>query len=109
MIKFYNNLYVSDSVKNINKIKWKIRIGRGQLNIFLIIISNSSDQLECIHNALLKQPIYRKLDLKIVGFATSYDESLLLIQKILEDVWKETGNADMKDYLLRHFSYRSNQ
>ncbi len=103
MLKFYSKLYVSDSIKNINKIKWKIRTGRGQLNIFLITISNSSDQLECFHNGLLKQQIYRKLDLKIVGVATGYEEALIIIQQMLEDVWKETGNADMKSYLLQHF------
>lgn len=104
MIKFYKNLYVSDSIHHINRIKWKLRTGSGQLNIYLITLSNTSDQLDCFHNALLKQPVYHKLDLKVVGIASGYEEAMDIIQKILSDVLNQTGGTDMKTYLLDHFS-----
>ncbi len=104
MIKFYKNLYISDSIHHVNRIKWKLRTGTGQLNIYLVTISNSSDQLECFHNSLLKQPIYHKLNIRVVGIASGYDEAIAMIQLILNDVLTKTGNADMKTYLLNHFS-----
>ena len=106
MIKFYNNLYVSDSIHHQNRIKWKLKTGIGQLNIYLITISNSDNQLDCFHNALLKQPLYHKIDLKVVGIASGYNEAMQLIQMILQNVLDKSGSADMKSYLLDHF-YKS--
>ena len=104
MIKFYKNLYISESIHNPKRIKWKLKTGTGQLNVYLISLSNCSDQLDCFHNGLLKQKYFHKLDLKVVGIAASYTEAIDLIQTILKDVIKETGNVDMKTYLLSHFS-----
>ena len=35
-MKFYRRLYVGPSIRNVNKIKWKLLTGRGQLGIYLI-------------------------------------------------------------------------
>ena len=53
-MKFYRRLYVGPSIRNVNKIKWKLLTGRGQLGIYLISLSRTSDQLDIFHCALLK-------------------------------------------------------
>lgn len=102
-MKFSKKLYLGDSVRHPEKIKWKIRTGRGQLGIYLITISQTTDQLDCFHNALLKQRFFRKQPLYIVGLASDYGEALALIEKIAQDVYDKTKSADIKSYLLQHF------
>ncbi|MFR6589416.1 MAG: hypothetical protein ACLURV_03630 [Gallintestinimicrobium sp.] len=41
-MKFYRRLYVGPSIRNVNKIKWKLLTGRGQLGIYLISLSCTS-------------------------------------------------------------------
>lgn len=106
MIEFSKNLYLGADLneKKINKYKRNIRQGRGRFDIHVISLSNNPhNQLDVFHNALFKQRLFHKLDMKIVGFAGSYDESLCVVQKILEDTMQETGGTDMKQYLLRNF------
>lgn len=104
MITYSNKLYTSDSIKKIDSIKRKIKYGHGQARLYLITLSNNGDnQLDIFHNAMLKQRLYRKFDLKVVGLSNSYDEALLIVEGILNDSLKETGSADMKSYLLKFF------
>ncbi len=57
------------SIRNVNKIKWKLLTGRGQLGIYLISLSRTSDQLDIFHCALLKQKYFDKKALQVVGIA----------------------------------------
>lgn len=98
---FYDRLYVGESIKNPARVKWKIRVCAGQFNVHLITLSqNGSNQLECFHNGLLKQKIFRRQDHFIVGIAVDYEESLELIRQITEECVEATGTADIKSYLL---------
>ena len=106
MIVFSEKLYLgSDLNENkLNKIKRNIRQGRGSFDLHVIALSNNPhDQLDIFHNALFKQRLYHKLDMKIVGFAGSYDEAVCVVQRILADTLDETGDVNMKQYLLRDF------
>lgn len=104
MITYSDNLYLSDSIKHVNRIKRKIKYGRGQIKVFLLTLSNSSDQIDIFHNSMLKQKFYRKMNLRIIGIANSYDEALIIVQDILEDTIKDTGTYDMKEYLMSIFA-----
>lgn len=106
MITYSNKLYVSNSIKErkIPAIKLGIKQGRGRLKLYLITLSNNdSDQLEIIHNSLLKQRLYRKLDLRIVGFANSKEEATDLVIDMLNETIESTGSCNIKDYLLTQF------
>ena len=103
MITYSNNLYLGDSVKHIKSIKRKIKYGRGQLKLYLITLSNSEDQLDIFHNAMLKQRYFRKLNLRVVGLANSYEEALEVVSQILDDTLAHTGVPDMKAYLSDNF------
>lgn len=100
-MRFYDKLYIGDSIKRPELIKWKLRVAAGQFNVYLIVISNNQDnQLECFHNALLKQRFFRKQKLYVVGIAGSYEEALDLIQSITQDCVRETGRGNIKAFLL---------
>ena len=107
MVTYSDKLYLSESIneKKLNKIKRNIKQGRGRFDIYIISLSNNEhDQLDIFHNAMFKQKIYRKFDIRIVGLATSYDEALVVIQRILDDTMQETNTVDMKGFLLNNFA-----
>lgn len=106
MIRFSDNLYVSDSIKEhkLPLYKLGIRQGRGKLKLYLLVLSNNEhDQLDIIHNSILKQRAYRKLDINIVGLANSYDEALSIVDRILNECMENDGSCNMKEYLHKHF------
>ncbi|MGL5258732.1 MAG: hypothetical protein ACRC7V_01355 [Lachnospiraceae bacterium] len=99
-MKFYSNLYVGDLVINKRKVMHKLKHNIGQLQIYVISLSNETNQLECMHCAFLKQKIlYREISL-VVGIASSYEEALDLIVKITQEVVEKTNTANIKEYIL---------
>ena len=100
-MRFHDNLYIGDSIKHPERTKWKLRVAAGQFNVYLIIISNNShNQLECFHNALLKQRFFRRQKLYVVGIAGNYEEAVDLIQCITQDCVSKTGSGNIKAFLL---------
>lgn len=100
-MRFHDRLYVGDSIRHPELVKWKLRVAAGQFQVQLIVISNNNDnQLECFHNALLKQKAFRRQKLFVVGIAGNYKEAIELIRQITEDCVRETGTGNVKDFLL---------
>ena len=98
---FYDKLYVGESVKHPERVKWKLRVAAGQFQIYLIIISQNGDnQLECFHNGLLKQKIFRRQNYFVVGLAGNYSEAVGLIEQITQDCVNATGTGNIKAFLL---------
>lgn len=104
-MRFYKKLYVGESIKHPERVKWKLRVAAGQFNVHLITVSqNGSNHLECFHNALLKQRVFRRQDYFVVGIAANHEEALSLICRITEDCISATGTADIKSFLLNESS-----
>ena len=104
-MRFYNKLYVGESIKHPERVKWKLRVAAGQFHVYLLIISRNGDnQLECFHNALLKQKVFRKQDYFVVGIAGNYEEAISLLCRITEECVSATGTADVKAFLLNESS-----
>ena len=104
-MRFYNKLYVGESIKHPQRVKWKLRIAAGQLRVYLITISQNGDnQLECFHNGLLKQKLFDRQNLFVVGIAGSYKEALGLIENITKDCVEATKTANIKAFLLNESS-----
>lgn len=100
MIRFIDDLYVSEDIKNTAKIKRKLKIGSGSLSIYVIAINNGNNQLEYFHNALLRQKALHYHNLTVVGLANSESDCLHIIERIMQDTLDETGGYDMKSYLI---------
>lgn len=105
-MKFYRNLYVGASVKNINKVKWKLLTGAGQFGIYVISLSHTTDQLDIFHCAMLKQRSFDKKSLAVVGIAGSMGEAYGLVEKMVQDALAAGLEGDVKAYLAGTFCSR---
>jgi len=100
-MKFHKHLYIGKSIKNPNVIKMKLKINSELLGIFIITLSGGCDQLEIYDAAYLKQKLHRKLwPPYIIGIASGQEEAMEIVRQIAEMCYKETGTANIKDYLL---------
>ncbi len=101
-MRFHRELYIGDSVRRAGLVKWKLKHHAGQLRIFVIVLSRGQDQLEIIHCAFLQQKYYRKIPLCVVGIAGGYEEALVLLQRMVADVFAKTGGYGLKDYFIKN-------
>ncbi len=97
-MKFYRYLYVGDGVKNPQRVKWKLKRHAG-VQVYVIALAPSPDQLEIYHSAYLKQKYYRHHPPIIIGIAASYEEAVDLIVKITQECVEALGNCNLKEYL----------
>jgi len=99
-MKFYKNLYVGNTVRDVHKVKRKLSTNAGQLGIYVIALCRGRDQLEIYHCALLQQRYYKKNPPYIIGIANGYEESLEIVKQIAEETYRQRGDCDLKKYLL---------
>ena len=101
-MKWYRNLYVSNSIGDkANRIKWKINHNAGTISVYVIAFaSNSQNLLDIIPAWELMQKSYPgKKEMQIIGLAKGYAEALELVCSIIEEVYQNTGDVDVKSYL----------
>lgn len=103
-MKFDRRLYVGESVKKVNRVKWKLFTGAGQFQVYLIALSNNSDQLDIMHCSMLKQKHFDRKSLYVVGIANSKAEAYQLVGKMLADTLQAGMDGDIKGYLLQRRS-----
>lgn len=99
MIKFRDELYLSPSINKEDKVKWKIKTGRGQFDVYLIVFNHDSNKLEYFHNALLKQKALFKRDMDVVGLAKSEEECADITGRILLDSFDKLGEYNISKFL----------
>lgn len=99
-MKFYRRLYVGESVKKVNRVKWKLYMGAGQFQIYLIALSNTTDQLDIFHCSLLQQKHFDRKSLYVVGLAGDKGEAYQLVGRMLADTLESGMGGDIKRYLL---------
>ena len=94
------NLYTTEKTKNmLPRIIQKLRRGKLQPGIWLITIaSNEQNLLDIFQSVYYIQPMFAKLNTDIVGIADSEEAAKELLQKIVEDVYRETGCFDVRTY-----------
>ncbi len=99
-MKFYEHLYVSDSVKGREKeIRKKLENGTGMIGVYFIALPlYGSDPLEIYGAMELKQRWYRRSSLMIVGFAGSLHEAELMSADILMEIHEKQGNYDSRSF-----------
>ena len=97
---FRKSLYLGKSITNKYTLLWKLRHGYYSMGHYVISLSLGEDQLECIPCYYLKQRGVRETMGEVVGIARDYNEMLEVIVRMTEDSLKETGSADIKNYLI---------
>ena len=99
---WYDELYVGESIVHKTKrVKWKIDHNAGQIGIYVIALpSNEKNLLDLIPAWELMQKSYPgKKQMQIIGLAKGYAEALELVRSIIEEVYQNTGDVDVKSYL----------
>lgn len=104
---FYRNLYVGASIKDPDKVRQNLLIGKGQLTIYVITLSPSgpgpgANQLEIFHSANLKQPYYRENPPFIIGIASGKEEAVGIVRDLVQEAYDRTGSGDVRAYLFPH-------
>lgn len=102
-MKYYYNLYISDELETKkDEIISKLENGRIQINKYLIVLTqNEKNHLEFYDSVMLQQEIFSKQDLFLIGIAEGYPGALKLVEKITQDTYRETGNANIRNYILK--------
>ena len=102
MLKWSEALYVDPHLKSREeRIRSRLDDGKTDLGHYLITLaSNGSDQLDVIASGYLTQKrLLERLPL-IVGIASSKKEALRLVVRIAEEGMAETGDADIRGFLM---------
>ncbi|MCB7303820.1 hypothetical protein NE683_06925 [Bariatricus massiliensis] len=102
-MRFYKYLYVSDSmVKRKKKTVKHLRSGKYPIGTYIIVlIEEGPNQLEFYNTALLKQKLLDDRRQFVVGLASGYDDAVYLVEEIVRDVFENTGDADIRAYIMK--------
>lgn len=100
-IRLYCDLYVSECWQDKkDKIIKKLADNKIQPQVYVITLAQGEqNHLEFFSSMLLKQRIYKDEELFIVGIAAGYDGALAIVEEITEQVYRETGNADIRRFI----------
>lgn len=78
---------------------YKIEHGRLTPGIYCISFASNPDNLFDIYEAKeLLFPYYRKRDIHIIGLAGGYEEACLLVRDMVEEIYRETGAFQVREY-----------
>lgn len=102
-MKYYYALYMDEQIKEKQRTVLKnIENDKWQLEKYLIALTkNERNHLEIFNSVLLVQKSMPKDDLFVVGITSGYAEALEVIEKIAQEVYDETGGADIRNYILQ--------
>lgn len=101
-IQFYCDLNVSECWRGKEeKIKRKVRRNRMMPNVYIVALSQGDqNHLEFFSGILLKQHVFDSAEIFAVGIADGYDEALYMVEAIAGKVYEETGETDIRRYIL---------
>lgn len=101
-MKYYHNLYLSEGFHDKKDIIIeKLERGQIQLNKYLVVLTKSDvNHLEFFDSVLLKQNVFRKEELFLIGIADGYFGALEMVEKITQEVYDRTKGTDIRSYLL---------
>ncbi len=102
-MKWYEPLYIGDKIaKYADRIRKRLESGQTELDHYIVTFSASpSDYLDVMNMRYLTQDTLRKYIPPIVGIAKDKSEAMELVVRITEECVRETGDADLRDYLLK--------
>ena len=102
-MQFMGSLYVGEQLASTEyKIVEKVHKGKIVPNLYLIVFSaNPDNMLDIIPEMEILQKYYPKDGLKVVGIANGKKEALRLVQLMIQESLRETGSADVREFLKR--------
>lgn len=102
-MEYYRNLYLGEMIAGrAQKVKEKLEKGETVWNTYLIVLAKGPrNQLEFFDSILLKQNWFKEKEYLVVGMAASYGEALKVTECIVDDVYKKTNSADVREVLAK--------
>ncbi len=100
MIKWCGKLYMDEDVGRKPE-KWKKKLEKGKLTVDLYCVcmaSNPDNLFDIINCNELLFRYYRQRRLVIAGLAKSRYGAVLLVQEMIEDMLKQSGTINVKEY-----------
>lgn len=100
-MRYYKYLYVSEKIaKKKETIIRKLEQGKYSPGICLILLPKyGTNQLEIVNSMYFFQPSYPREDNLVVGIVKNYGEALELVEKISQEVYDNTGEVKIRDYI----------
>ena len=99
MLKWREDYYVGEGIKDAEKTKKRIDAGKVALGVYLVTLSeNPGNLLEIIPSYMLIQKSYYAKCPEIIGMAKGKDEATDLAVDIVKNIYGETGAFQVKEY-----------
>ena len=99
MLKWREDYYVGEGIKDAEKTKKRIDAGKVALGVYLVTLSeNPGNLLEIIPSYMLIQKSYYAKCPEIIGMAKGNDEATDLAVDIVKNIYGATGAFQVKEY-----------
>lgn len=99
MLKWHRNCYIGEIVKDLPGIRKRLENGRAVPGIYLLALSeNPRNLLEIFPAVTLMQRTAASLCPEIIGIAKGKDEAFGLVESIVREIYRETGDVQVKEY-----------
>lgn len=102
-MRYYRYLYLTEGLeKKKKRIIQKLEKKQFQINMYLILLSESAGhQLEIINSLLFQQKNYPAENYFVIGLAKSHEDALEIVEKITQEVYDKTRGTDIRSYILK--------
>lgn len=100
-MRWYRKLYIGKTAKKKRyEIVWKVKHRAGMLGVYVITLaSNEKNLLDIIDSSVLLQPFYKNENIFIVGIACGYEEAVELAARIVEELYRKTGEFQIRKFI----------
>lgn len=101
-MKYYKKLYIGEGLADKREeVIRRLNQRELLLNTYIITLAQGEqNHLEFFDSILLHQEIIAEQKLIVVGIAAGYDEALEVVEKITREVYDETKDTDIRNYIL---------
>ena len=100
MLKWMKDYYIGDDIKNPTRARARITAGKFVPDIYVVTLSdNPGNILEILPCSMLVQRGARAICPLIIGMAKGKDGAIRMVQDVIEQVYTETGDFKIKEYL----------
>ena len=100
MISWTEGFFIGDKIrKKKNSVISSIKNGEVTFDVYCIIIASHKDNLFDIVDANeLLFPFYQSMEVRIVGLAKGRREAYQLVERMILEIYRNTGNFDVRAY-----------
>lgn len=101
-IRCFCDLYVSEKLeKKKNQVLMSLMERRLEKPVYLITLAQGEqNHLDVYSSLFLQQGVYDNETIFIVGLAEDYTAAIDLVEHITQDVVEETGEAEIRSYII---------